>query len=121
MFKEHEINKEKDKFICGYYIPDEIIDPIIEWSSGLDLFPATSWDSGKDKPQTWDGESDDVKECFEQGIIWPTLNLECLNVYLDAVQSCLDMYLNQYKILRTGGAFKMDPQFNFQKYPKGGS
>lgn len=121
MFKEHEINKERDKFICGYYIPDEIIDPIIEWCSGLDLYPASTWDATQDKIKRWDGESNDVKECFEQGLLWPTINVECMHVYLDAVQSCLEMYKNQYAPLQTGGAFKMDPSFNFQKYPKGGS
>jgi len=119
--KEHEINKEKDKFICGYYLPDEVIDPIIEWCSNLELFPASSWDARKEEVKIWDGETNDVKECFEQGLVWPTMNLECMNVYLDAVQLCLNMYLNQYKPLESGGAFKMDAQFNFQKYPKGGS
>ena len=96
MIKEHEINKEEDKFICGYYLPDEVMDPVIEWLSGLELYPGTSWDSGRGKPKFWDGETNDVKECFEQGIIWPTMNLECMDVYLDVVQSCLEMYTNKY-------------------------
>jgi len=120
MIKEHEINKETDKFICGYYTPDEVLNPIIDWCNTLDLKHGMTMDTDGSVVQ-WDGETETQKECFENCITWPTLNVPALEIYLSFVQSALELYTNKYKPLRTGGFFKMDPQFNYQKYPFGKS
>ena len=120
MIREHEINKETDKFICGYYTPDEVLNPIIDWCNTLDLKHGMTMDTDGSAVQ-WDGESEAQKECFENCITWPTLNVPGVEIYLSFVQSALELYTNKYKPLRTGGIFKMDPQFNYQKYPLGKS
>ena len=42
-----------------------------------------------------------------------------MNYVLDWIQFALSHYTDSYPMLKEGGAFKMDPDFNFQKYPKG--
>ena len=116
--KEHRINKEDNMFIGGYYCPDKILDPIVEWCNSLDLKGGISM--GTDgKTQKWDGEEKTFKECYEQGIVWPTLGFKPMDRFLDWVQYALGEYMEKYPMLNSGGQFKMDPNFNFQKYPKG--
>jgi len=118
---EHDINKEDNMFIGGYYLPDELIDPLVEWTNSFKLIGGTSMQGGTNELETWDGESEQAKECYEQGIIWPTCNEPILQEFLDATQTCMDVYTDKYSMLKNSGAFKMDPNFNFQKYPKGKS
>ena len=33
--KQHEINKQENMFIKGYYAPDDVINPVIEWTTPL--------------------------------------------------------------------------------------
>ena len=35
--KEHEINKQENLFIRGYYAPDDVLDPLIKWCRTLPL------------------------------------------------------------------------------------
>jgi len=117
--KEHEINKQDDLFIKGYYAPDDVINPVIDWTNTLDLYGGTSMNSSSGEIETWDGINNSYKECYERSITWPTLDCPPLRYMLDWVQFALDNYTDAYPMLKEGGAFKMDPDFNFQKYPKG--
>ena len=40
--KQHEINKEDDLFIKGYYAPNDVVDPLIHWCRTLPLIGGSS-------------------------------------------------------------------------------
>ncbi len=117
--KEHKINKEDNMFIGGYYCPDSIIDPLLEWTDTFNLVGGTSYNANEKKVKTWDGEEKSHKECYQQSIVWPTCEEPRLVTFLDFVQASHNLYSERYSPLRGGGLYKMDPDFNFQKYPKG--
>ena len=45
MIKEHEINKQDDLFIKGYYAPDDVIDPAIAWANTLEFLGGSTLSS----------------------------------------------------------------------------
>lgn len=117
--KEHEINKQDDLFIKGYYAPDDVIDPAIAWANTLKLRGGSTLSSVTGELVEWDGNTHTHKECVETDITWPTLDVPEVNNLLGWVQFALDHYIDSYPMLKEGGAFKMDPGFNYQVYPKG--
>lgn len=117
--KQHEINKQDDLFIKGYYAPDDVIDPAIAWANTLELQGGSTLASATGEIQKWDGKTSTHKECYEHDIIWPTLNVPEIDYLLKWVQFSLNYYMDEYPMLKEGGAFKMDPGFNYQVYPKG--
>ena len=122
MIKEHEINKQDDLFIKGYYAPDDIVNPVIDWTNNtLDsrLQGGTTMNTTTSELEKWDGKTHSHKECYEHDILWPTLDIPELVKLLEWVQFALDHYTTSYPMLKESGAFKMDPAFNYQKYPKG--
>jgi len=119
MIKEHEINKQDDLFIKGYYAPDDVIDPAIAWANTLELQGGSTLSSSTGELVKWDGNTHAHKECVETDILWPTLDIPELVKLLEWVQFALDHYTTSYPMLKESGAFKMDPGFNYQVYPKG--
>ena len=119
--KEHKINKQENMFIKGYYAPDDVINPVIEWTTPLkpQLEGGTTMNSSSGKLEKWDDINNAYKECYEHGIFWPTIREPSILNFLDWCQFALENYIDEYPMLREGGKFKMDPDFNYQKYPKG--
>lgn len=119
--KEHEINKQDDLFIKGYYIPDNIVDPFIKLSKNFHLEGGAQL-SNDGQVMNWDGKQDYPKECFEFAITYPTCGEPIINTLLDYVQIALEKYQDAYPLLRTQmDQWLMHPTFNFQHYPKGKS
>ena len=81
--KQHEINKRNDLFIKGYYAPDEVINPLVEWCRTLPLEGGSSMNSATGKIDRWDGKKNSHKECYEHGIFWPTLREPSILNFLD--------------------------------------
>ena len=119
--KQHEINNHNGLFIRAYYAPDEIINPIIDWANTLDLQAGSSYNPSSGEMETWDGIKNSHKECYENVVMWPASDCQPLRHMLKWVHFAMENYMDTYPLLRKGGAFKMDPVFNFQKYPKGHS
>jgi len=122
MIREHEINKQDDLFIKGYYAPDDVVDPAIDWASNTlhsQLEGGATMDTTSSEIIKWDGVTNTFKECYEHDILWPTLAVPEMNYMLEWVQFALDHYTTSYPMLKESGAFKMDPGFNYQVYPKG--
>ena len=117
--KEHEINKQENLFIKGYYAPDDVLDPLIEWCRTLPLIGGASQSTQTGEINVWDGKMNAHKECYEHGIFWPTIREPSVLTFLEWCQFALEYYMDEYSMLREGGKFKMDPDFNYQKYPKG--
>ena len=119
--KEHEINKQENLFIKGYYAPDDVINPVIEWTTPLkpQLEGGTTMNSSSGKLEKWDGINNAYKECYEMDITWPTCNVPAIKHLLEWIQFALEHYIGDYPMLKEGGKFKMDPGFNYQVYPKG--
>ena len=117
--KEHEINKQDDLFIKGYYAPDDVVNPAIAWANTLELRGGASLETSTGKLVNWDGKTHTHKECVESDITWPTLNVPEVQYLLDWIQFALDNYMDAYPMIRESGIFKMDPGFNYQVYPKG--
>ena len=57
--KQHEINKQENMFIKGYYAPDDVINPVIEWPTSLKphLEGGTTMHSYSGELQKWDGRN----------------------------------------------------------------
>ena len=71
--QEHEINKQENLFIKGYYAPDDVIDPLIQWCRTLPLQGGSSMNTSTGEIDVWDGVMNTHKECYEHGIFWPTI------------------------------------------------
>ena len=97
--KEHEINKQDDLFIKGYYAPDDVINPAIDWANTLELRGGASLDTSTGKLVNWDGKTHVHKECIENDITWPTLNVPEVKYLLDWIQFALDNYMDAYPMI----------------------
>ena len=51
--KQHEINKEDDLFIKGYYAPNDVVDPLIQWCRTLPLIGGSSMNSSTGDVEQW--------------------------------------------------------------------
>ncbi len=118
MIEEHEINKQENMFIGGYYCSDELIDPLVKYLKTLPLKGGSSSNNGE--LERWDGKTNNHhKQCYECDILWPALDVSAIHNYLEWQQSALDIHVNKYLTLKEGSPFKLDPSYNFQVYPKG--
>jgi len=113
-FKEYEID---DKLcIGGWYIPEDICDKMIEfYHTNKHLHTSgKQYDAVKKEHVNLDvKESTDIH-------IYPGNNVFPLNLYSDALDSCLKKYIQKYEIVNTLPRFNITEHFNIQHYGKGG-
>ena len=58
-------------FIKCYYAPDDVVNPVIEWTTPLkpQLEGGTTMNSYSGELQKWDGITNAYKECYENDIL----------------------------------------------------